>query len=62
MLDKPHRPSDEGQTAREFSEDLEPTHETAAEITAGNPTAGSPDMSNLTVTKVMDKSSPILSR
>jgi hypothetical protein len=55
MRDEQQQPNDGRQAARDLSEDLEPTDEIATEITAGNPAAGSPNISDLTITKLVDK-------
>jgi hypothetical protein len=52
MLDEAQQPIDEFQAARDLSEDLDLTDETAAGITGG----GTP----LVITKTTDQASPIL--
>jgi len=55
------RPSDEAGAVRELSEDLEPTDETAADITEGDVPAGAVNIRDISIMRVVDKSSPILS-
>jgi hypothetical protein len=52
-MDEQMRPNDEPRAARDLSEDLEPTDETAAEITGG-------DHPPIVVTKTTDIASPNL--